>query len=86
MKLNLNYNMTIYPNDEGWKEIERLITEYYKPINADMDFTQNMEYHKTKDGGYKNHMWFIMHILHSMFFNGSHLFKTAEITISNNWG
>ena len=85
MKTNLNYHMTIYPNESGWKEIERLTAEYYKPVNPEMDFSENVAAHKTKSGGYMNQTWFIIEMFHSMFFNGSPFFKSTEIEIGVKW-
>lgn len=70
--LNLNDYATIYPNENGWKEIDRILFKKYGK-------NEFIEKFKTDDNGYRDQLWEIINTFHSMFFNGQTYFECAVI-------
>lgn len=77
---NLNEDVIIYPNISGWIKINELISQKYNISIA--DGRKMVGGKKTKDGGYKDQMWVIIHDLHEMFYNGQSYFKTMNIKLA----
>lgn len=76
-EFNFNNDITIYPNEKGWKRIGELLYDHY---GADYAIKHVIE-HTTKDGAYKDTLWVIIQDLHDMFYNGQSYFKHVNFLI-----
>lgn len=79
MKANHNDQMIIYPTERGWQAITEHIQAHYGYSPSRL--RTFMECRKTKDGGYKDQMWRIIHDLHTLFYNGQTYFTTTNVEI-----
>lgn len=66
-QFNLNDKVTIYPNEKGWEKIKGLIFEKNDNISWD-EAVEIAEKKRTKEDGYEDLLWRIIHDLHDMFF------------------
>lgn len=79
MNINVNQEIIIYPTEQGWKEIHRLLENkflFYGMLEIDVQEYINKH---TYNNGYKDQLWQIMYDFGKLFFNGSD-FVTAKIT------
>ena len=80
-RFNVNYYVTIYPNDIGWQKIIEIISEQYNMSKEDA--RRKVQKRTTKDNGYKDQLWCIMSELHSMYFNGQNYFENSYMLFEN---
>lgn len=81
VKYNLNNNIVIYPNENGWNKIIEIVkNDYNLTWSAANEW---VERRKTEDGGFKDLFWVIISDLHDIFYNGSTYLETTNITLSD---
>ena len=78
-RLNLNNDIVIYPNEEGWKKINELTRKAYNL--SDTETEDWLDRRKTENNGLKEQLWVIIDLYHSMFFNGQRYLETAYIDL-----
>jgi hypothetical protein len=76
-----NDKVIIYPTESGWKKIKALLSNSYLLSSDEAD--KRIEAHTTKEGGYTDYLWLIIHDLHDMFYHGQSYFKNTNITFFN---
>lgn len=76
MKANLNDDVIIYPNKKGWERIEGI---YFKEYGEHGELM--LSYRRTEQGGYKDHLWSIIDLLHQMFYMGTPYFNHMNIDV-----
>ena len=73
-----NDEVTIYPSEEGWKKIHDLVKKAYD-LN---DLLARVWVDRRRSGeGYRDQLWVIIDLFHSMFFNGQKYFENTNIKL-----
>lgn len=78
---NLNYDIVIYPNANGWLKMREIISQKYNISITDAQI--KLKNNTTYDCGYKDSLWVIASDFHDMFFVGQNYFKTMNIKLMN---
>lgn len=79
VKYNLNNNIVIYPNENGWNKIIEIVkNDYNLTWSAANEW---VERRKTEDNGFKELLWVIISDFHNLFFNGSIYLDKMEIKL-----
>lgn len=80
MKINLNHEVIIYPNERGFYKIHDLIQMKYQL--TDMEAWDWVNKRRSNCGGYKEQLWVIVADFNEMFYNGQnymeHAYMNAE--------
>lgn len=77
MKFNVNYEVTIYPTEEGWLKISKNLQNMYSIKMANDILVRNT----TEDGGYKDILWSIINDHNDLFYHGTDCLKTTIIDL-----
>ena len=75
LRVNVNSYVIIYPNDNGWKKIIKVIAETHKICSNDAKVMVDKK--RTPDNGYKDQLWCIMSELNSMYYNEQRFFENS---------
>jgi len=75
----MNYEVIIFPSERGWKKIISDLMSGYKLTEEGA--IAWAEKRKTIDNGYREQLWSIIDLHHTMFFNGTDYFKSTEMVL-----
>ena len=80
-RFNLNHQVIIYPNENGWRKIKALIASKY--LISDEDAEKWVNSRKTKCGGYQDQLWVIIADLNDMFYGGQNYIASTWVSLIN---
>lgn len=81
IRFNINYEVTIYPSEQGWVKIKQILQEKYA-FKTKEELDKWIANRTVVNDGYKEQLWTIMGDFGDMFFNGSFYLKNTFMDLS----
>lgn len=78
-EFSLNDDVTIYPNENGWKRIRKIV--YTKHALRDVELERFIQNRTSDDGGYTDQLWSIIHDLGDMIWQGTNCIESTKIVL-----
>ena len=78
---NINQHIIIYPNEKGWVKLYELYRKSYPANVSNKWVSDNIELHKTKDGGFEEQLWSLIEYAGEMFHEHSNYLESTNIKL-----